>query len=102
MSVAAEPDTLERFAAAYLRLRQLVSDSAEAQWSAGRSPVPRDDTTERSKGLVRDPTPSIVLDPRRLALRAAAIEAEQVLEKAGRAMQAVERRLGDAFDRWQG
>lgn len=102
MSAATEADTLERFAAAYLRLRQLVSDTAESQWRAGKTPVPKEDTTERSKGLTSDPTPTIAADARRLALRAAVIEAEQVLEKAGRAMQAVERRLNASFERWQG
>ena len=96
------PTTLEAFGAAYLRLRQLLDDVGDAQWRAGKSPVPKEDTTERSKGLTSDPTPSIVVDTRRLALRAAAIEAEQVLERAGRALQAAERHLNDAFERWQG
>jgi len=94
--------TVETFAATFLRLKQLVADIGDAQWRAGKSPVPREDTTERSKGLTSDPTPSIVVDTRRLALRAAVIEAEQALEKAGRQMQAAERHLNAVFEKWQG
>lgn len=93
---------LEPFAATYLRLQQLLADVGDSQWRAGKSPVPKEDTTERSRGLTSDPVPSIVTDTRRLALRAAAIEAEQALERAGRAMQAAERHLNEAFERWQG
>ena len=94
--------TLEAFGATYLRLRQLLDDVGDSQWRAGQSLVPKEDTTERSKGLTSDPTPNIVVDSRRLALRAAVIEAEQALEKAGRTMQAAERHLTDSLQRWQG
>ncbi|QCG77304.1 hypothetical protein SEA_BUBBABEAR_43 [Microbacterium phage BubbaBear] len=96
------PPTLETLMATYLRVRQLIADIGDAQWRAGKSPVPKEDTTERSKGLTSDPTPSIVVDSRRMALRLAVIEAEQALEKAGRNLQAAERHLNDAFERWQG
>jgi hypothetical protein len=100
--VTATPTTLEAFGATYLRVRQLVADVGDAQWRAGKSPVPKEDTTERSKGLTSDPTPSIVVDARRLALRAAVLEAEVALERAGRTLQAAERHLNTAFERWQG
>lgn len=90
-------DSLEKFGAADLRVRQLLADSREAQWRAGKSPVPKDDTTERSKGLVNDPTANIVLDPRRVALRAAAVEAEGALVLADRAMRFAEARLAAAI-----
>ena len=96
------PPTLAVFAATYLRVRQLLADVGDSQWRAGKSPVPKEDTTERAKGLTSDPTPSIVVDSRRMALRLAVIEAEQALEKAGRNLQAAERHLNDAFERWQG
>jgi hypothetical protein len=85
-----------------LRVRQLLSDVGDAQWRAGKSPVPREDTTERSRGLTNDPTPNIVVDARRLALRAAVLQAERELDHAGRAVQAAERRLHEAFEKWQG
>lgn len=94
--------TLEAFGATYLRLRQLLDDVGDSQWRAGQSLVPKEDTTERSKGLTSDPTPNIVVDSRRLALRAAVIEAEQALEKAGRIMQAAERHLDTNLKKWQG
>ena len=94
--------TLNTFAATVLRTRQLLADVGDAQWRAGKSPVPREDTTERSKGLTSDPTPNIVVDTRRQALRAAVIEAENALEAAGRTLQAAERHLHKALESWQG
>ncbi|AXH47337.1 hypothetical protein SEA_EDEN_42 [Microbacterium phage Eden] len=97
-----QPTTLETFGATYLRLQQLLADVGEAQWKAGATPRPVEDTTERSKGTTSDPTPTIVVDGRRLALRAAVIEAEQALEKAGRVMQAAERHLNDKLEAHHG
>ena len=94
--------TLETFGATYLRLRQLLDDVGDSQWRAGQSPVPKEDTTERSKCLTSDPTPNIVVDARRLALRVAVIEAEQALERAGLIMQAAERHLDTNLKKWQG
>lgn len=96
------PDTIAAFAATVLRTRQLLADVGDAQWRAGKSPVPREDTTERSRGLTNDPTPNIVVDTRRLALRAAVIEAEKALDTAGRTVQAAERHLTLALEKWQG
>lgn len=78
---------LEAFGATNLRVRQLLTDSREAQWRAGKSPVPKEDTTERSKGLVNDPTATTTLDPRRVALRVAVIDAERALRQADAAMR---------------
>lgn len=95
-------ETLQAFAATVLRVRQLLADVGDAQWRAGKSPVPREDTTERSKGLTSDPTPNIVVDQRRLALRDAVIKSERALEHAGRTLQAAERHLHEALEHWQG
>lgn len=78
---------LEAFTATNLRVRQLVADSREAQWKAGKSPVPKEDTTERSKGLTNDPTATTTFDPRRVALRTAVIDAERALRYADAAMR---------------
>lgn len=96
------PATLEAFGAGYLRLRALVSDAAQAQWQAGQSPVPKEDTTERSKGLVNDPTVTITLDPRRLVLRASVIEAEDAIAKADQTLRAAIHHLERALVAWQG
>ncbi|KJL31902.1 DUF7169 domain-containing protein [Microbacterium azadirachtae] len=79
-------DTLELFGAAYLRTHALIGDAAEAQWQAGATPRPIEDTTERSKGPVSDPTVYHLLDGRRIALREAVIEAEKSLREAEAAM----------------
>lgn len=94
--------TLKRFGAVYLRVTQLLADVGNDQWRPGKSPVPKEDTTERSKGMTSDPTPSIVVDDRRLALRAAVVTAEQALEDAGKALQAAERHLSDTYTKWLG
>lgn len=93
---------LEKFAAAYLAVSQLVLDSSEAQWQAGKSPVPREDTTERSKNMTSDPTPTITADTRRLKLRATVIEAQLALVDAEKTLSAAHRHLSDALKNWQG
>lgn len=84
MTDADQPDVLEPFAAAYLRLRALIDgpDLADAQWTAGRSPVPREDTTERAKNTTADPVLFAVTDPRRVALRDSVQLAERALRYA--------------------
>lgn len=97
-----EPDSLEHFAAVYVGLRQLVADAGDCQWRPGHSPIPREDTTERSKGMSSDPTANIVADTRRLALRVAVLEAEAKLVAADKALAAAYRHLNIALTKWQG
>lgn len=96
------PAALDAFGAAFLRVSRLVVLAAEAQWQSGRSVLPAEDTTERSKGTTSDPTLSTVADPRRTQLRAAVVEAEHALTLAGRQLQAAERHLTDALEAWLG
>lgn len=93
---------LDTFAATVLRTRRLLAEISEAQWQPGKTPTPREDTTERSKGMVSDPTPSAVADPRRLKLRIAVITAEARLDQAGRQLQIAEDELTQALTDWQG
>lgn len=95
-------ETLEAFAATVLRLRLLLADADPAQWQAGQSPIPREDTTERSKNMTSDPTPTITGDARRLKLRIAVLEAESALEKVNRVARAAEAHLSKALTEWQG
>ena len=95
-------DTLERFGAGYLRVRSLVDAAETAQWQVPPVVRPRDDTTERSKGVTSDPTPAAALDGRRLRLRARVVEAEHALALAGRQLSAAERNLADALSSWNG
>lgn len=74
-----QPNILEAFGAAFLRTHQLVADAQDAQWQPSSRPAPRDDTTERSKGLVNDPTYQIFIDGGRRTLRADVIAAETAL-----------------------
>jgi hypothetical protein len=68
------------FASAWLSLAAMVrGDAAEAQWQPGQTPQPREDTTERSRGMVADPTYNIAVDGRRVELRGAVVQAEHTL-----------------------
>ncbi len=98
----AAPDTLEAFGATYLRTRALLADAAQAQWQMGATPVLKEDTTERSKGTTNDPTVTIVMDTRRLALRASVIEAEAAVAAADQTLRAAVHHLEAAFNKWQG
>lgn len=102
MTTTPQPFDAKDFAADVLALSALLSDASEAQWQAGKTPVPREDTTERSRGLVSDPTPSTVVDGRRLALRAAVIEAETALLESQRATRKAGRNLTVAITKWHG
>lgn len=95
-------DALKATIAGYLRLKQLLNDIGDAQFKPGRTPVPREDTTERSKGMTSDPTLSAVADGRRLELRAAVVKAEFALETATTAMDLAEREVAQAYEKWLG
>lgn len=101
VTAPAVPPVLEAFAATYLRLFGQVrgSDVAEMQWRAGRTPVPKEDTTERSIGLTSDPVPTVTFDTRRVALRNAVIEAERSLREARRTLDEAEASLAAALER---
>ena len=88
---------LERATASWLRLELHLADAREAQWQPGRTPTPREDTSERSKGMVSDPTPSITADPRRQKLRAAVLEAEAVRATFRAALATAEEALSEAL-----
>jgi hypothetical protein len=95
---------LHDFGAAYLELFRVVANPhvQAAQFQAGDTPTPRLDTTERSSGMVNDPTATIAYDGRRLALRAAVVAAERELQAADKTMSAAIRHLQDALNRSQG
>lgn len=100
VAVTDEPGVFEPFMAAGLRLRRLLADAAEPQWMAGKTPVPREDTTERSRGMVNDPVPTAATDKRRLELRAAVIAGEVALRDADAALAEAVERLEAAKARW--
>lgn len=95
---AATPHTLEEFAGAFLGLRVLLAAAEEAQWKPGRTPVPREDTTERSKGMYKDPVFHTVTDERRVALRRRVLQAEAALAGAREAMTEAENVLRAALN----
>ncbi|TFB58705.1 hypothetical protein E3N86_13415 [Cryobacterium sp. Hz7] len=83
-----EPDTLELLGKAFLETFRLTYDPEvqDSQWMMGASPVPREDTTERSKGTTSDPTYAIFADSRRQSLREAVRDAEHALDTANEVM----------------
>lgn len=93
---------VRRFAQEALSCAAVLAEASEIQWQASPAPRPRDDTTERSKGGHSDPTVNAVMDSRRWRLRAAVVEAEQVLDAAVRDLSATRSRLEAAVDAWNG
>jgi hypothetical protein len=97
-----KPPVLDLFAGAYLRLWGMVENHEvqDSQWQAGRTPAAREDTSERSRGLVNDPTASIAVDTRRVNLREAVLAAEKALADADEVLRAAEATLESALARW--
>lgn len=93
---------LRRIAASAADLTRTLVEAEDIQWQPSLTPKPREDTTERSKGGISDPTSAIVADDRRLAVRAAVISAEQALGDTERALVIARADLERAIDRWAG
>lgn len=96
------PAAVRTFAESTLRLASVMHEAEAVQWSPSLTPKPREDTTERAKGGHGDPVVSTVLDPRRLAVRAAVIDAELALKEAEEKAVEARRALEAALARWQG
>lgn len=89
------PSQVRRHAELALRLACAIHTVEDAQHQRAR-------TGARPETLVSDPTGDTVADPRRLALRAAAVAAELTLERTARALEQTLRELERATDRWSG
>lgn len=83
-------------------LGALLPAALDAQWQAAPNPRPREDTTERSKGVTSDPTSANALDERRWALRLQIVRSERMLREAIVALRGVRRGLEMRFDEWEG
>lgn len=88
---------LDAFAAGWLRVQALVDASREAQWQVPPVQRPREDTTERSKGVTGDPTPRAALDGRRMRLRERVVAAERAQRLALRQLAAAAADLSSAL-----
>ena len=96
-------DRVRQVAASALRLALTLREAEEIQWSPSPIPKPREDTTERTKGgAPSNPTLDVVLDERRMEVRAAVEEATRELEALAGALDAARARLERAVDRWNG
>ncbi|MCS0500459.1 DUF7169 domain-containing protein [Protaetiibacter mangrovi] len=93
---------LKAIVATYLSLVALLAETEGDTYRMGQAPRPREDTTERGKGTVSDPTPAIVADRRRQQLRNAWGSAEAALVSACEDLDEVARELTRAHDRWLG
>lgn len=84
-------------------LHRLIPGASDRQWSASPVPRPREDTSERSSGdRPADPTADVVLDARRLALRAEVIRSERSLREAAIRLRAARKGLDRAIARFDG
>ena len=86
------PTIVREFATSALLLASALGRAEAVQWQPAPTPKPREDTTERSRGIHSDPTAQTATDPRRLALRAAVVTAELAL--AATATAAEDARIG--------
>ena len=84
------------------RLWEALTDALKYQWEAPPVPRPANDTSERSKGPVSDPTPQIALDGRRLALRATVLEAERAVVRIRAVVSELADRVEGSVARWEG
>lgn len=88
--------------AALVRLGVALGKAASVQWLPPAAPSKRGDTTERSAGIISNPTLDTATDERRLKVRAAVIEAESFLEDTASRADSVAEKLTDAFHGWAG
>ena len=86
-----------------LQLQGLLAEAESAQWQRSRIiQGDEDDPGIRSKGSHGDPTFDAVSDPARLALRAAVMQAEDVLARHHAEAREVATVLQKSLDRWNG
>jgi len=95
-------DELSSLDAELNRLWESLNEALSYQWEAPPVPRPSDDTAERSKGPVSDPTPQIALDGRRLALRATVLEAERAVVRIRAVVSELADRVEGSVARWEG
>ena len=86
-----------------LQLQALLTEAEAAQWQRSRVIASdEDDPGIRSQGEHGDPTFDATSDSSRLALRAAVIQAEDVLGRHYGELTEVAANLQKALDRWNG
>lgn len=84
-------------------LAELLPSALVRQWRASPVPVPREDTTERSKGdRASDPTGDAALDGRRMAVRATVRDAEALLRQTAARARGVRLGMERAVAAWDG
>ncbi|QOI66961.1 hypothetical protein SEA_GARDENSTATE_49 [Microbacterium phage GardenState] len=87
---------------AVIHLADSLAHAEEVQYLKPAAPSTRQDTPEKAKGGVSRPTEDIALDPRRLALRARVIEAEQLTDGISARAEAAANALDAALREWAG
>ena len=81
----------------------LALEEADAvQWLPAVVAQPHEDMTERSLGIASDPTFATATDERRLAVRAAVVDAELAMRNLVHAIDAAARAVDAAVDAWAG
>lgn len=100
--MSAHSDLITSTGAAVSRLATAIVQAAEVQYLPPAGPSTRNEEPIRPIGGVSDPTSATALDERRLALRAAVIEGEMVLEKATADADAAAGKLEATLADWAG
>lgn len=97
-------DDIQTIAENLAAVEELLLTAYPIQWRQSPAPpVARDDTSERSIGTPpSDPTAAVVLDERRLRVRAEVRRAEAVVRYTRGASQLIREGLQNAIEAWGG
>lgn len=90
------PDYIEALSAVYTEITNLLEDGTERQWTPGLL------KSGTAPAHAHDPTGEIAVDPRRLRLRLAVMEAERELHATLDNLSKSRRHLADALTAWSG
>ncbi|PPF72095.1 hypothetical protein [Rathayibacter sp. AY1E6] len=96
------PAFLRAFTEEALVLARLLATIEDAQWQPAPALQPRDDSGIRASGGQGDPTGEIAVDARRLAVRAAVVDAEVTLRSSLGELRRCVGTLDGAIGRWTG
>lgn len=100
--MSAHADLIRSSGDALVRLGTALAHAADVQWSPPAAPSKRNETPEKAKHTISNPTVDTALDERRLRVRAAVIEGETTLEAIIEQAHDAATSLEAAFTEWAG
>lgn len=95
-------ELLELLGSKYEDITKILPEAYDAQWQRAPYPTSREDSGIRGTGGNSDPTQSIVMDGRRLALRQRVVDAQRALLIAYTELRGANTKLEHALEVWHG